>query len=117
MKQQKIKNLKKNKKRKTKKWHTTELWNNFKRPNVHVIKVPDSAHQDGGIDRYTLSPHITKRRVTNLKTKNNQNCQKIEPYESPTTQELKKKLSSRLGGGVETGSWVERTHSLSLIHI
>ena len=33
--------------------------------------------------------HITKRRTTtNLKTINNQNCQKIELYGSPTTKEF-----------------------------
>ena len=61
--------------------------------------------QDGGIGRYTLPPHTTKRRATNLKTKNNQNCQKIQLYGSLTTKELKKKLSSRQVGGAETGSW------------
>ena len=50
--------------------------------------------------------HNHKRRTnTNLKTKNNQNCQKIKLYGSPTTKELKKKHSSRLAGGVEMGSW------------
>ena len=51
-----------------------------------------------------MPPHTTERTTTNLKTKNNQNCQKIELYGSPTTKELKKKHSSRPGGGVETGS-------------
>ena len=37
--------------------------------------------------------------------KNNQNCQKIKLYGSPTIKELKKKHSSRPVGGVETGSW------------
>ena len=47
--------------------------------------------QDGGIGRYASPPHTTKRRITtNLKTKNNQNCQKIKLYGSPTTNELKK---------------------------
>ena len=55
--------------------------------------------QDGGIGRYTLPPTTTKRRTTNLKTKNNQNCQKIELYESPTTKELKKKHSFTLVEG------------------
>ena len=60
--------------------------------------------QVGGIDRYTLLPHTTKRRTTtSLKTKNNQNCQKIELYGSLTTRNLKK-CSSRLIGGTETGS-------------
>ena len=55
--------------------------------------------------------HTTKRRTTtNLKTKINQNCQKIELYGSPTTKELKKKHSSILVGGAEVGSWAGRTH-------
>ena len=58
-----------------------------------------------------MPPHTTKRTTTNLKTKNNQNCQKIKLYGSLTTKELKKKYSSRLVGGVETGSGVERTCS------
>ena len=53
--------------------------------------------QDGGIGRYALFPCTSKRRTTtNLKTKNNQNCQEIELYGSPTTKELKKKHSPRL---------------------
>ena len=52
-----------------------------------------------------MLPHITKRRATtNLKTKNNQNCQKITLYGSLTTKELKKKHLSRPVGGAETGS-------------
>ena len=61
-----------------------------------------------GIGRYTVPPRTTKRTTTNLKTKNNQNCQKIEQYGSPITKELKKKHSSGLVGGAEMGSWVER---------
>ena len=63
--------------------------------------------QDGGIGRHTLPPCTTKRRTTtNLKTKKKpQNCQKIELYGSLTSKELKKKQSSRLVGGAETGSW------------
>ena len=62
--------------------------------------------QDGGIGTYTLPPHTTKRRtITNLKTKNNQNCQKIELYRTVwTTKEIKKKHSSRPVGGAEMGS-------------
>ena len=41
--------------------------------------------------------------TTNVKTKNNQNCQNIELYGSPTTKELKKKHSFRLVGEVEMG--------------
>ena len=57
-----------------------------------------------------MPSHTTERRPTHLKTKNSQNCQKMELSESPTTKDLKKKYLSRLVGGVETGSWMERTH-------
>ena len=58
-----------------------------------------------------MPPRTTKRRTTtNLKTKNNQNCQKIKLHGSLTTKELKKKYSFRQAGGADTGSWVERTH-------
>ena len=57
-----------------------------------------------------MPPHTTKRKTTtNLKNKNNQNCQKIELYGGPTTKELKKKHSTRSVGRAEWGSWVERT--------
>ena len=53
-----------------------------------------------------MPPYTTKIRTTrNLKTKNNQNSQRIELYGSLTTKELKKKHSSILLGGAETGSW------------
>ena len=62
-----------------------------------------TSSQDKGIGRYALLPHRTKRRTTtNLKTKNNQNCQEIEVYGSPTT--ITKIYSFRLVRGVETGS-------------
>ena len=60
---------------------------------IRVIHATSS--QDGGVGRYIFPPHSSKRRTTtNLKTKINQDCQKIEPYRSPTTKELKKKHSS-----------------------
>ena len=47
-----------------------------------------------------MLPRTTKTKTTTiLKTKNNQNCQKIELYGSPTTKELKKKHSFRLVEG------------------
>ena len=65
----------------------------------------ETSGQNGDVDRHTVPPGTTKRRTTaNFKTKNNQNCQKIKLYRSPTTKELKKKHSSRLVGGVEMGS-------------
>ena len=48
--------------------------------------------------------HNHKKNSNKFKTKNNQNCQKIKLYESPTTKELKKKHSFRLVGGAEKGS-------------
>ena len=57
-----------------------------------------------------MPPRTTTRTTTNLKTKSNQNCQKIKLYGSPTTKELKKKHSSRLVGGAETGSQADRIH-------
>ena len=52
-----------------------------------------------------MPPCTTKRTTTtNLKTKNNQNSQKIKPYGSPTTKELKKKHSfGRRGGDGQLG--------------
>ena len=60
--------------------------------------------QDEGVGRHNLPSCTTKRKTTNLKTKNNENCQKIKLYGSLTTKELKKKHSSRPVGGAEAGS-------------
>ena len=56
-----------------------------------------------------MPPSTTKRRTINLKTKSNQNCQKIELYGIPTTKELKKKHSFRVERGAEMGIRAERT--------
>ena len=62
--------------------------------------------QDGGVGRNPLLPHTTKRRITtNLKTINNQKCQRIKLHGTLTTKELKKHSPRQLGG-TETGSWV-----------
>ena len=89
--------------------HGTKEWLlNFELPlfTPQLFKwLSAASSQDGGIGTYTLPPHTTKRRTTtNLKTKNNQNWQRIKWYGGPTTKELKKKQSSRLAGGAETGS-------------
>ena len=82
--------------------------------NVYHNKVVTphlTSGQDGGVGRYASLPRRSKRRTAiNLKTKSNQNCQKIELYEGLTTKELKKKHSSRLGGGVERAGRAEKTH-------
>ena len=67
-----------------------------------------TSSRDGCIGRYTSPPCTTKSWTTNLKTKNNQNCQKIKLCGSWTTKELKKH-SSRPVGGAEMGSQAERT--------
>ena len=51
-----------------------------------------------------MLPCTNKRTTTNLKTKNNQNCQKVKLPGNVTTKELKKKHSSRPIGGAEMGS-------------
>ena len=61
-------------------------------------------------------PTTKRRTTTNLKTKNNKNCQKIKLYGSPTTKELKKKLSPRQVGGAEMATRVERTYSKASDH-
>ena len=67
--------------------------------------MQETSGQDGGIGRYTMPAHTTKRRTKKqLKNKNNENSQKIKPYGSLTTKELKKKHSSRLVGEAEMGS-------------
>ena len=59
-----------------------------------------------------MPPCTTRRRITtNLKTKNIQNCQKIELYGSLTTKELKKKHSSRPVGGAVQEAQEVRTRS------
>ena len=64
----------------------------------------------GVIGRNALLPHTTKTRITtNIKTRNNQNCQKIKLHGTLTTKELKKH-SSRPVGRAETGQ-AGRTHS------
>ena len=37
--------------------------------------------QDGGVGKSTVLPRTTKRKNTNLKTKDNQNCQKLNCME------------------------------------
>ena len=67
-----------------------------------------SSSQHGGVGRNAFLPHTTKRRITtNLKTINNQNCQKIKLHGTPTTKVLKKH-SFRPVKGVEMGSWAGR---------
>ena len=81
---------------------------------ISEIKLSNwTSGQDGGIGRYTLPPYTIKRStITNLKTKNYQDCEKIELCGNPTTKELKKKHSFRWVEGAESGSL-----GLSLIHI
>ena len=52
---------------------------------------------------------MQKKDNKNLKTKANQNCQKIKLHGTLTTEKLKKH-SSRPVGVVDMGSQMERTH-------
>ena len=53
-----------------------------------------SSGQDGSVDRNPSLPCTTKTRITtNLKTINNPKWQKIKLHGTPTTKELKKKLT------------------------
>ena len=46
---------------------------------LKIHKAVATSSQDGGVDGHTLPPCTTIRRITtNLKTKNTQDCQKIE---------------------------------------
>ena len=57
---------------------------------VSVIITTGTSGQDGDVGRHTLLPCTTNRKTTtNLKTKNNQICQKIELYGSQTTKNVK----------------------------
>ena len=50
--------------------------------------------QDGGVGRNHSLPHTAKRRITtNLKSINDPKHQKIKLHGTPTTKELKKKLT------------------------
>ena len=53
--------------------------------------------------------------TTNLKTINNQKCQKLKLHGILTTKELKKHSSSPVRGA-ETGSQVKRMHSKAADH-
>ena len=61
------------------------------------------------------SSHKQKRTTRNLKTQNNQNCQKIKLYGSLITTDLKKKHSFRLVEGAETAAKAERTGSKEVV--
>ena len=64
-----------------------------------------------------MLPCTTKRRITtNLKTRNNQNYQKIKLHGTPTTEEIKKR-SYRWVGGAETGSRAERASGKEADHV
>ena len=75
-----------------------------------ALRVVPSSGQDGGVGRNPSLLHMTKRRITtNLKSVNNQKCQKIKLHGTLTTKELKKQSArpTRL-----VRQWMERTHSV-----
>ena len=72
---------------------------------LKLRRLSGTSGQEGGVGRSASLSCITKRRITiSLKTKNNQDCLKIELFRNPTRKELKKKHSFRQVGwaaGVE----------------
>ena len=78
------------------------------------INTFQSSSQDGGVGRNPSLPCTTKRRITtNLKSINNQKCQKIKLHGTPTTKELKKQSArpTRL-----VNRWTERTPGKAVDH-
>ena len=69
-----------------------------------IKSTTHTSDQGRSVGRDALPPPTTKRRTTNLKTKSNQNCQKIKLYGNLTTNKLKKKHSPRLVERAETDS-------------
>ena len=56
-----------------------------------------------------MPPHTRKKKTTNLKTKNNQNCQKIKLYGSLTTKDLKRNIHPDRSEGQRQAARLERT--------
>ena len=79
---------------------TAQTWKQCDLPPARGKHLRTSG-QDGGAGRHTAPLCTTKRTTTNVKARNNHNCQKIKLYGSPTTKELKKKHSSIPVGGAE----------------
>ena len=81
--------------------------------SLHLKTILWTFGQDGGIGRHASPPLTTIKRITtHLKTKYNQNCQKIKLYGSLTTEDLKRKYSSRWVGEVE-GEPGQRGHRVA----
>ena len=92
---------------------STEKYQSIKHYKIRVQRV--LAMMKAKIDMLCL-PAQPKKETTNLKTKNNQNCQKIELHGSLTTKELKKKQfiqTGRRGREIKrqgSGWWTGRSH-------
>ena len=56
-----------------------------------------TSSQDGGLGRYTVPPCKTKRRTTNLKTKNNQNCSENRTVWKSDNQGVKEETFTQTG--------------------
>ena len=79
-----------------------------------------SSGQDGGVGRNPWLPHTTKKRITtNLKTTNNQKCQKIKMHGTPTTKELKKQSTrpTKPVGGRQTTQRTKRMQDKAAEHV
>ena len=79
------------------------------------MKRDSSSRKDGGIGRNPLLPHTTKMRITtNLKSINNQKCQKIKLHGTLTTKELRKKSSknNQTGKAVDHSGGFRKTTTM-----
>ena len=72
---------------------------------ITVMQFPDFQPRWRHKQIHLTSSHNQKKDKIQFKNKNNQNCHKIELYGCLTTEELKKKHSSRWVTGVDTSSW------------
>ena len=84
----------------------------FKQKQYYWIRSQSSG-QDGGVGRNPALPHTTKsRKTTNLKSINNQKCQKIKLHGTPTTlwQGIKEKINqNNQTGKVDPCGWIRKT--------
>ena len=67
----------------------------YKTINTKSLRRYSTGHMEVPVKMEAL-PRTTKRRITtNLKSINNQKCQKIKLHGTPTTKELKKKINQK----------------------
>ena len=83
----------------------------YKTINTKSLRRYSTGHMEVPVKMEAL-PRTTKRRITtNLKSINNQKCQKIKLHGTPTTKELKKKINQKnqTGQGADHSGWLRKT--------